>query len=181
MIGASLADEPRHQRSQERQPNAPQHNVSTTVKISIFFMTRTPIDTESFHRRAPARRNSTPPSAMSKRNIVVFRQQFPAGLVERSGRRACARYANGIAAPAATRRSASRRKLICASSRRTAREPQARHVDQRIFPSALMLSYVCSAAGESRVGRGNRLRSSYRLCCIALACSRSSHWPNRWQ
>lgn len=180
MIGASLADEPRHQRSQERQPNAPQHNVSTTVKISIFFMTRTPIDTESFHRRAPARRNSTPPSAMSKRNIVVFRQQFRAGLVERSVRMACTRYANGIAAAAAIRRRASRREPIRASSQSTARGPQAALVDQRIFPFSLMLSYACSAAVGRRVGRRNRLRSSYRPCCIAFACSQSSRWLHRW-
>jgi len=170
MIGASLADEPRHQRSHQRQPNVPQHSVSTTVKINIFFMTRTPIETNSFHRRAPARKNSTPPSALGKRNIVVFRQQFAAGLVERIVRAACARYANGIAAPAATRCIAPHPKAHwpiagndCAergrSTSRSANLPFGSDVELRLFggrqglrPTGQLHSIVHPAI--------------FRLCCI---------------
>lgn len=49
----------------------------------------------------------------------------------------------------------------------------------RIFPSALMLSYACSAAGGSRVRHDIPPQSSPRPCSFDLACLRLRPWRHR--
>jgi len=107
---------------------------------------------------------------MSKCNIVVFRQQFAAGLVGRNVRMACARYANGITAPAAILRNATRPTVdppiagkdcarIAGSDGRSANSVFRFDVELRLF------------SGRQELRPAGQLHSIvhpaiFRLCCI---------------